>query len=352
MPASSSWPAEPPPADSGRDWMRLDSGPPAPARRPPPADPAVLPPGYELLEDLGPGDHGAAFKARQTGSNQIVAVRFVNAPAPDQLADLEHPNIAKLIDRGAHDGREFIAFEFVEGPSLAAWLARIPPSAHQSAAVVRDLARGVHLAHLHGLVHGRLRPSRVLLRFLAETCDPLLGFAPVLTDIGLPVADAAALNPLYAAPEHCGAPAVKPRPTSDVYGLGAILYEMLTGRRPFEGSSVNETVLLARTLEPVPPRRLRPAIPVDLETICLKCLEKDPRRRYDGAEQLADDLTRFLNDQPIVARPIGLARRVWRWRRHHGRRADLLLLAAAIVLALAVIGPLAAVWFALQGGQP
>ncbi len=346
-----------------------------PSPRPPDADSATLPPsapaagdpavkpgavpGYEVLGELGRGGMGVVYKARQVALNRTVALKMVLAgshagPAERQrfkaeaesVARLQHPNIVQVYEVGESEGRPFFSLEYVDGGSLADKLAGTPLPPPQAAELVRTLARAVQAAHDKGVVHRDLKPANVLLAACgsAEGAKPQAAFVPKVTDFGLAKhLDSAAQQtqpgaivgtPSYMAPEQAGGPAREVGPLADVYALGAILYECLTGRPPFLAATTMDTVLQVIADEPVPPRRLQPKVPHDLETICLKCLHKETRRRYASASALADDLHCFLRDEPILARPVGAAERLWRWCRRNPRTA---LLTAAVLLLLVTV---------------
>ena len=284
---------------------------------------------YELLEEIDHGGMGVVFAARQLGLDRIVAIKMLRAgdfAGPHELARfrteaeaaarLQHPNIVQIFEVGQHDGRPFLSLEFVDGGSLDKKLAGKPLPARDAAGLLETLARAMHYAHERGVVHRDLKPSNVLLQKNSE--------GPKISDFGLAKRLTAAVSghtqagailgtPSYMAPEQAGGRTEQVGPAADVYALGAILYEALTGRPPFQAATLLDTLEQVRTQEPVPPTRLQSKLPRDLETICLKCLEKDPRRRYASADALADDLRRFLADEPILARAVGPVERTWRW---------------------------------------
>ncbi|HJZ90888.1 MAG TPA: serine/threonine-protein kinase [Gemmataceae bacterium] len=303
-------------------------------------------PGYEILNILGSGGMGVVYKARQIRTDRVVAlkvpghldletrVRFTTEA--QAAARVSHPHIVQVYEVGEHQGRPFLALEYVPGGTLADRLTGTPLPPRPAATLAETVARAVGAAHDHGVVHRDLKPSNILLSGVSDqesgvgttaalTPDPWL-LTPKVADFGLARrldADTGQTRsgmilgtPDYMAPEQA-AGAHRAGPTADVYALGAILYELLTGRPPFRGPGMLETLEQVRTLEPVPPRRLQPAVPRDLETICLKCLQKDPARRYPAAGELADDLRRFLDGLPVLARPVSrLARWVKRARRN------------------------------------
>jgi eukaryotic-like serine/threonine-protein kinase len=341
-------------------------------------------PGYELLEELGRGGMGVVFKARQTGLNRLVALKMVlggHQGDPERLsrfrreaeavAQLQHPHIVQIHEIGTLEGQPFFAMEYVPGGSLDRKLQGQPQPPCDAAALVRTLAEAMQAAHDRGIIHRDLKPANVLLSLsrapearaseeatrasgarLNEALPKItdFGLAKRLEDEGQTRTGEIIGTPSYMAPEQAaGTPSHSPPcqggdggvgPAADIYALGAILYEMLTGRPPFKGITPMETVLQVLAEQPVPPRRLMPMLPRDLETICLKCLHKEKSRRYLTAQELAEDLQRFLDKRPILARPAGQLERTWRWCRRNPALASL-----AGLLLLAVIG--LAVGFAL-----
>jgi formylglycine-generating enzyme required for sulfatase activity/tRNA A-37 threonylcarbamoyl transferase component Bud32 len=325
--------------------------PPDGPRLPPPTGPGELGlTGYELLEEIGRGGMGVVYKARHFALNRIVAVKMILHGAqarPDELlrflteaeaaAQLQHPNIAQVYEIGRHHGQPYFALEYVEGGSLDQLLNGTPLPARAAAELVARLAGAVQVAHDHGIVHRDLKPANVLL-----TRDRV----PKVTDFGLAkrVAAGTALTesgailgtPSYMAPEQAGGHGKAAGPAADVYALGAILYECLTGRPPFRAATPVDTLLQVLENEPVPPRQLQPRLPRDLETICLKCLHKQPGRRYASAAALADDLGRFLAGEPIQARPVGRLERAVKWARRRPTAAALLAVALLVVIGAGV----------------
>jgi WD40 repeat protein len=313
---------------------------------PGPAGAAALPtiPGYEVLEELGHGGMGVVYKARDLGLNRLVALKMIRAGdfadedarrrfqrEAEAVARLKHPDIVQIYEIGKQEGQPFFSLEFVEGGSLASRLDGTPWLAARAARLVEVVARAVQAAHEAHLVHRDLTPGNVLL-----TADG----TPKVTDFGLvkqldPAGQQSqsgviAGTPSYMSPEQAGSKSKEVGPATDVYALGAILYELLTGRPPFRGETPTETVLQVISQEPVPPSWLNSKVPRDLETICLKCLEKDPATRYGSAEDLAEDLRRFLVSEPIHARPAGPWGRTVKWARRRPALAALYFAMAAV----------------------
>jgi tetratricopeptide (TPR) repeat protein len=321
-------------------------------------------PGYQVLKKVGRGGMGVVFQARHQALNRVVALKMVLAgdlATPEQLlrfqleaelaARVRHPNVVAVHEIGQWQGRPFLALEWVEGGTLAQKLQGTPLSPGEAAELVEVLARAVHAAHCHGVIHRDLKPANVLLASSGRTdCQSVLpGVVPRITDFGLAksVADAPGLTtsgaivgtPEYMAPEQAAGDR-NVGPPADIYALGAILYECLTGRPPFKGTSFLETLQRVREREPDPVRSLQPKVPLDIETICLECLRKDPAGRYATAEALADDLRRFRVGEPIAARPCSIWERGWKWAR---RRKGIACLSAILVL-VSILGAALVLW--------
>jgi WD40 repeat protein len=307
-------------------------------------------PGYEVLHELGRGSFGVVYQARQAGLNRVVALKVVLAgvhAGPEELerfrreaeamARLQHPNIVQVHEVGEHDGRPFFSMEFCPGGSLADKLGGTPLPARQGAELVQTLARALHAAHGQGVVHRDLKPANVLLGADGQPKVADFGLAKRLDGALPPTVSGAILDtPSYMAPEQAGGRSKAVGPATDVYALGAVMYECLTGRPPFMGPTPLDTLLQVLADEPVPPRRLQPGLPRDLETVCLTCLQKEPGKRYATAHDLAEDVRRFLGGEPVVARPVGVLGRAWRWARR--RPAAAALLAVSALAALALVG--------------
>jgi eukaryotic-like serine/threonine-protein kinase len=327
----------------------------------PPTNHALTVPGYEILGELGRGGMGVVFKARQVKLNRLVALKMIHVndlSEPDTLsrfrteaeavARLQHPNIVQIYEVGEADGRPFFSLEYVDGGNLAKLAAGKPQSPATAAGLVEVLARAVHYAHSQGVIHRDLKPGNILLggevvgswggekanrntSGPAATSLPHQLTTPKIADFGLAKSTNATANrtdtpsrrgqiigtPQYMAPEQAGDAPEAVGPAIDVYALGAILYELLTGRPPFQGASAIDTLLQVRLFEPLPLRIWQPKTPRDLETIALKCLQKEPRMRYSTARDLAEDLRRFQDGVPIRARPASLTERAWKAARRH-----------------------------------
>jgi eukaryotic-like serine/threonine-protein kinase len=306
-------------------------------------------PGYLVLGELGRGGMGVVYQARQAGTNRVVAVKMLLAGSLAGPADaarfrveieaagrLLHPNIVHIYEVGEEAGRPYFSMEFAEGSHLAARLDGTPWPPRRAAELIETLADAVHHAHERGIVHRDLKPSNILLSAegIAKVAD--FGLAKILGDGGAGQTQTGTIlgTPSYMAPEQAAGQAVGP--AADVYALGAILYELLTGRPPFKAETPGETIQQVLHDDPVPIRRLQPKVPRDLETVCLKCLEKEPARRYPSAQSLADDLRRFRDQEPIRARHVTRVERLWRWCRRNPLAAGLTGLAAALLVVIAV----------------
>lgn len=308
--------------------------------------------GYEILGTLGRGGMGIVYKARQIGLNRLVALKMIRsaelADAEERerfqrealaVAQLQHPNVVQIYEVGEHQGCPYFSLELVEGGNLDRHLNREPQSPRTAAEQVEVLARAVHVAHEHGLIHRDLKPANVLIAEDGTLKVTDFGLVKKVGDeSGQTQTGAIVGTPSYMAPEQAGASG-DVGPAADLYALGTILYEMLTGRPPFKGTSLLQTLEQVRHQEPVPPRQLQPSIPKDLETICLKCLNKEPGKRYDTALSLANDLRAFLENRPIQARPISLRERTVKWMRRDPALATLagVICASVVLLSIALL---------------
>ncbi len=309
-------------------------------------------PGYEILAELGRGGMGVVYRARQTTLRRLVALKMIlgsgHAGAADlarfrteaeAIARLQHPNIVQVFEVGEHDGLPFFSLELCGGGSLAEKLDGTPLAPEEAARLVEVLARAVFAAHQKGIIHRDLKPANVL---LLEDGTPKItdfGLAKKLDDVGQTQPGSIMGTPSYMAPEQAGGQK-DVGTAADVYALGAILYELLTGRPPFRAATPLDTILQVIGDEPVPPRQLQPKTPRDLETICLKCLQKEPGKRYGDAWTLAEDLRRFQAGEPIVARPVGATERIIKWVKRRPLVAGLL---AAVVL-VTLVGVAGVAW--------
>ncbi len=319
-----------------------------------------LPPGYEILGELGAGGMGIVYKAREQELNRVVALKMIGGrgrPSPKDLerirteakaiARIKHPHILQIYKIGEHEGLPFLELEYCPGGSLADALRGKTLAPQEAAEIVEKLARGIEAAHKRHVVHRDLKPSNVLLDADGQPKISDFGLAKKLDEVGQTVAGEIMGTPCYMAPEQAAGRAWEIGAVTDVYALAATLYDLLTGRPPFKGSSTLETLEQVRKLEPVPPSRLEPKVPRDLETICLKGLNKDRSRRYASAQELADDLRRFLNHEPIKARRVSRRERLFKWVRREPAQAALV--GAVLLAVLAVVA--GAVLFGLYQSQ-
>jgi eukaryotic-like serine/threonine-protein kinase len=306
---------------------------------------------YELLGEIARGGMGIVYKARQVSLNRVVALKMILAgqfasetevqrfyAEARAAANLQHRNIVAIHEVGQHEGQHYFSMDYIEGKSLAQIVRENPLPADKASAYLKTIAEAIEFAHRQGTLHRDLKPSNVLIDSFDE---------PRITDFGLAkriegtaqitVTGPITGTPSYMPPEQAGAYDGKVSPASDVYSLGALLYDLLTGRPPFLGENLVVTLNQVLNSEPVAPRLLSPEVPPDLETICLKCLEKDPTRRYPTAAALADDLGRFLRHEPITARPVSQWERGWRWCKRNPMVSSLSA-AIAILLVTSAIG--------------
>ncbi|HEV3304184.1 MAG TPA: serine/threonine-protein kinase [Planctomycetaceae bacterium] len=306
---------------------------------------------YEIVEEIARGGMGVVYKARQVSLDRVVALKMILAgqlaSASDverfyveakAAANLQHPNIVAIHEIGQHEGQNYFSMDYVEGQSLALLVRENPLPATRAAGYVKTIAEAIEFAHRQGTLHRDLKPSNILIDAFDQPRVTDFGLAKrIEADAQLTSTGSLLGTPSYMSPEQAGASGGKLGPASDVYSLGAVLYELVTGRPPFLAESLVATLNHVLNTEPVSPRLVNPNVPRDLETICLKCLQKDPLRRYPSSEELAKDLGRFLRGEPIQARPIGKTARLWRWCKRKPLVASLAALAASLLIAVIVV---------------
>lgn len=307
---------------------------------------------YELIEEVARGGMGIVWKARQVSLNRIVAVKMIlggqlatqndvrrfRAEA-ESAARLQHPNIVRIHETGEWGGQPYFSMDYIRGTNMGTFVREGPLSGKRAATLIRVVAGAIHYAHEAGVLHRDLKPSNILVDESGEPRVTDFGLAERVTEQASAVMTGQVLgSPNFMPPEQAGAKVQCGR-QSDVYGLGALLFFALTGRPPFAANSVRETLELVLNSEPPPPQLLNPATPRDLATICLKCLEKNPARRYATAQEVADELARFLNDEPILARPATIVEKVWRWRRRQPLVAILSAGVGTLLLAIMMTSP-------------
>jgi eukaryotic-like serine/threonine-protein kinase len=282
---------------------------------------------YEILEVIAQGGMGVVYKARQTTLNRIVAVKMILAgqlandsdvkrfqAEAQAAANLHHPGIVGIYEVGEQDGQHYFSMEYIDGRNLAQLIREKPIPVFAATEYVQEVARVLEYAHQKGILHRDIKPSNILVDDEGRVRVTDFGLAKrVEGGSDLTMTGQVLGTPSYMSPEQAAAQHAIVGPATDIYALGAILYELITGRPPFRSESIGEILRQVQHDEPVQPRLLNPKLPRDLETICLKCLEKEPRRRYASARELADDLGRYLRGEPILARPIRRVSRAWRW---------------------------------------
>ncbi|HEY7426130.1 MAG TPA: serine/threonine-protein kinase, partial [Gemmataceae bacterium] len=334
--------------------------------QPPTGPEAAPPPGvirvryfgdYELLEELGRGGMGVVYKARQRSLNRLVAVKmilsaqFATSEEVERfrretraVAQLDHPGIVPLYEIGEHDGQRYFSMKWIDGNNLSQDMPHFRGNHRAAAFLLVKVARAVHAAHRHNILHRDLKPGNILLDTTKQPHVTDFGLAKRLDGASsLSPAGAAVGTPGYMAPEQAAARTGGLFPAADIYSLGAILYEMLTGQPPFRAATPLETLLQVIESEPPPPRQLNPKIDRDLEIICLKCLDKRPQRRYTSAEKLAEDLENWVEGKPIQARRVNRAERAWLWCRRKPVLAALSATAALLLVLVAVAVPISVI---------
>ena len=312
---------------------------------------------YELIEKIGQGGMGVIYKARQQKLNRVVAVKMIRAgklasPSDIQrfqseaeaIGRLEHPQIVPIYEVDQVEGIHFFSMAFIDGEDLAQKLRQGPLPQRQAAQLVGEIALAIHYAHQQGIIHRDLKPANILLTRDGQIRVTDFGLAKLQdAEHGQTVTGDVVGTPGYMSPEQAAGQRASVGTASDIYSLGAILYSLLTGRPPFQAATMVDTLLQVINDSPISPRQVNPAIDRDLETICLKCLEKTASRRYPTAQDLSDELQRFINGHPIEARPVGVLSRVWRWSCRRPKLAAAWSTVAALLLFLSIAGPLAAI---------
>jgi WD40 repeat protein len=309
---------------------------------------------YEIHDVLGRGGMGIVYKAKQLSLNRPVALKMLRAGLwadasevrrfrneAEAIANLDHTGIVTIHEVGEFQGQQYFSMKFVEGPSLEKVLDRFRSTPHEAARLVADIARAVHHAHQRGILHRDLKPSNILLDPHGHPHVTDFGLAKKLVgNSSLSISGSIMGTPSYMSPEQASGQRGMITTATDVYGLGAILYAVLTGRPPFQADSVLDTLQQVRERPPEPPRKVERHVHRDLETICLKCLDKDPKRRYGSADAVADDLDRYLRGEPILARRANVPERLAKWARRKPAIAALV----ALLLLVATTGLAGVVW--------
>ena len=311
---------------------------------------------YELLEEIARGGMGVVYKARQSNLNRIVALKMILAgqfagqedvqrfyTEAEAAAQLDHPGIVPIFEIGEHQGQHYFSMGFVDGTSLADEISDGPIDPQRAATLLRDVATAIEYAHQRGVIHRDLKPANILLDQSGQPKVTDFGLAKrIQEDSGLTGTGQILGTPAYMPPEQAAGKADQVGPLADVYSLGAVLYCLLTGRPPFQAASPMDTLLQVLQRDVVSPRALVSQVPLDLETICLKCLEKPSLRRYASADALQQELDRFLTGRPIEARPISQPQRLWRWCKRNPALAALYSMSAAVLIAFGIGGPMVA----------
>lgn len=315
-------------------------------------------PGYELLGELGRGGMGVVYQARDTKLKRTVALKMIlsGAHASDEdmqrfqmeaeaVARLQHPNIVQIFEVGEHQGNPYISLEYQQGGGLDQKIAGKPQNIEESAKLIETLSRAMEVAHQQEIIHRDLKPANILLSSEGEPKITDFGLAKRMDDDSNQTKTGAVMGtPSYMPPEQASSSIETLGPAADTYALGAILYHLLTGRPPFQSETQLDTLMQVISDEPVPPSRLNSNVPADLETICLKCLQKDIKRRYTTAAALAEDLRRFQTGEPIAARPVSALERGWKWARRRPAVAGMIGVSALALISLIAGG----LWYNAQ----
>ena len=326
--------------------------------------------GYELLAELGRGGMGVVYKARHLGLNRVVALKMIltgcqTGPAhlarfraeAEAVARVQHANIVQVYDVGEQDGRPYFSLEFLNGGTLAQKVNGTPQPARAAAKLIHTLAQAIHAAHQQGIIHRDLKPANILVQESSVIDEATVkitdfGLAKQMDAVDTRTGSGTILGTAsYMAPEQAEGKQQQIGPAADVYALGAILYELLSGRPPFKAETQLETMRLVLSEEPVSLSRLHLKVPRDLETICLKCLQKDSRKRYASAQALVEDLEQFLLDRPIQARRTGPLERGWRWGRRNPAFSMLILSICLLVTAITLISTFSALWLGKEAAR-
>jgi len=316
---------------------------------------------YQILGKIAEGGMGVVYKANQVTLNRTVALKMIRSgelaneqerqrfySEAENAANLDHPNIVPIYEIGQHQGQHYFSMAYVEGDSLADRIREQPLPSRQAAEYVCTVAEAIHYAHEQGILHRDIKPSNVLLNAASQPRVTDFGLAKqVGSDSDLTATGQVLGTPSYMPPEQAMGDSEAVGTHSDVYSLGALLYALVTGRPPFQADTTVGTLMQVIEKEPVSPRELNPAIDRDLETICMKSLEKEPPRRYESAQALADDIGRYLAGQPILARPIGQPARAWRWCKRNPVVAGL----SATVAVVLLVGSVVSTYFAVEAGK-
>ena len=306
--------------------------------------------GYELIEEIARGGMGVVYKAHQQDLKRTVALKMILSgefsseselqrfqAEAEAAANLDHPGIVRVFDVGKHESRAYFSMAYVDGFSLSDDACELPMEGRKAARLVVRIAEAVSYAHTHGVLHRDLKPSNILLDASGQPKITDFGLAKQMnTDSSITTTGQIIGTPSFMSPEQAAARSEDMGPATDVYGVGAILYFLLTGLPPFRAANPIKTVEHVLSREPLPPRKVDADIPIDLETICLKCLDKDPEQRYSDAQSLADELDRFINNRPIEARPVGNLLRGWWWCKRNPLISGMLTTITILVLTFGV----------------